>query len=429
MFAKTILSEKFSIFLVFVGGGLFIGFITAFLWNSYIFDFNQSIDSEKFGQFGDIVGGVIGSIWALAGVILFYISLKEQRKIIDTSIESIKQQEIALKQQQKSIDIQNEDLELQRDEIQKTRAVLEEQRNVAKEQSIILKAQHFESNFYALVELNQKIKSNLLRSHEGKNHFSEIVGELRNNLVNSWCPVSSYFICKKKYLQVFFKHKDVLGHYFKTIDRVFQTVENSQFDDSNKFFYLKTLRSQLTESELILLYYHSTTEFGDTLYSFSLKYNIFKHLPFTSKLECNFLTCDNFDSNSSRIVLIKKLDQYLSEQLKYLSDITTEENRLSHEIKTDRFIFIIELIDDGDMQIVFHFQDDKILKALSLRANELISFLEFYLYDRLFFSHYIDCEDLNNKIVVTKRETLVLSDKVEFIIKTTRDVYLCADRY
>lgn len=74
---KRFLSEKASIILIFFGVGLFALGLVLFIWIEFQLSFNTPINNEKIGQFGDFIGGIVGSIWALAGVILFYVALTE----------------------------------------------------------------------------------------------------------------------------------------------------------------------------------------------------------------------------------------------------------------------------------------------------------------------------------------------------------------
>lgn len=62
-----------------------------------MFNFDVPIKTDVFGQFGDIVGGVIGSLWALAGVILFYAGLTEQRKDIQTNQNALEKTNFCFK--------------------------------------------------------------------------------------------------------------------------------------------------------------------------------------------------------------------------------------------------------------------------------------------------------------------------------------------
>ncbi len=43
---------------------------------------------ENFAKFGDFIGGLVGSLWAFAGVLLFYVALMYKRRELDETIRS-----------------------------------------------------------------------------------------------------------------------------------------------------------------------------------------------------------------------------------------------------------------------------------------------------------------------------------------------------
>ena len=88
--------------------------VITFLWIDFDFNYENKINSEKFGQFGDFLGGVVGSLWALAGVLLFYKALSEQREDIKTNKQALKLQVEALNQQVEQFKIQTGELESSR---------------------------------------------------------------------------------------------------------------------------------------------------------------------------------------------------------------------------------------------------------------------------------------------------------------------------
>lgn len=106
----SFLTEKFSKILLIIGQIIFLLSSIAFIWHDWYFDFNNSINSEKFSHFGDLIGGLIGSIWALAGVILFYVALTEQRSDFKTNREVLNTQAEALKQQIVEFELQRQEL-------------------------------------------------------------------------------------------------------------------------------------------------------------------------------------------------------------------------------------------------------------------------------------------------------------------------------
>ena len=69
-----------------------VGFIitAVFIWVLWdLYSIGGDIDAEDMaqtGQVGDFFGGVVGSIWALAGVFLYFSAIKMQRKELSNQI-------------------------------------------------------------------------------------------------------------------------------------------------------------------------------------------------------------------------------------------------------------------------------------------------------------------------------------------------------
>lgn len=167
---------------VFAVGGIFFiilaasTFLTLGDWT-----FSKTLNEEKIGQFGDFIGGTIGSLFSLAGVILFYVALKEQRKDININQENLKLQNITLNQQV-------EEFKAQKTELIETRKVYEEQtilfreqttiykqqNKELKEQTNIAKLQQFDSSFFSYLKVFIELKNTLNNKSDSKNYFSEI---------------------------------------------------------------------------------------------------------------------------------------------------------------------------------------------------------------------------------------------------------------
>ena len=86
------------------------------------------MSEEKVGQFGDFVGGFIGTILAFAASLLYLLALREQRK--DVRIN------------QRSLQKQTEEFQNQVSELQQSRRAYEKQLEM-------MKMQQFDSNFYS----------------------------------------------------------------------------------------------------------------------------------------------------------------------------------------------------------------------------------------------------------------------------------------
>ena len=145
-----------------------------FLWNETL-NIEKEINHSKFGTFGDFFGGVIGSMWSLGGVLLFYYALREQRKDFKTNKE-------ALGEQVKALNLQSEEFKLQREELYQSRKVFTEQAKT-------LKQQRLESTYFALIELYNKIIISLDSHTQTKNYFKDFrtefetkIGSVRNSV-------------------------------------------------------------------------------------------------------------------------------------------------------------------------------------------------------------------------------------------------------
>ena len=93
------------------------------------------------GNLEIFIGGVAGALWALAGVILFYLALEKQKE---------------------SIGIQLETLTAQKDELRLTREELKETKLIFKEQSETQILIQFETSFHNLIQL--------FRDHIGRHY-------------------------------------------------------------------------------------------------------------------------------------------------------------------------------------------------------------------------------------------------------------------
>ena len=268
-----ILSEKKSIRLLSTGVILFfLGFIL-FLWKESI-SFNSEVNSEKFSQFGDFIGGIIGSIWSLAGVILFYVALTEQKKDIQINRQTLETQVEALQQQIKEFELQ--------------RIELEETRKVFIEQSITLKNQRFENTFFQLLSLHHEIidKLNFSRSGgfrgsinlEKREVLTQAFIDLNDRIesINSIDTQDGYGqmistpnepktleIAESRLMEAYdtfyFKdYKQLLSHYFRNIYHVFKFIfTNKLIEKKEKQFYASIVRAQLSSDELFLILYNS----------------------------------------------------------------------------------------------------------------------------------------------------------------------------
>jgi hypothetical protein len=372
---NTIFKRESASFILIIIGIFFIVFaLITFLWLDYNIDLKSQINAEKFAQFGDFIGGLVGSIWALAGVLLFYIALTEQRKEIKINQEALKLQINALNQQVR-------EFELQRKELESSRKIYEEQNKT-------LKTQQFESTFYSLLKVHTGIKDKLDGLQTGIDFFKKIFQEL----VGDYDPKTRINIhhngMVEKYSILFNVNRGYLAHYFKSFYRILKIIDSNQtFDNKEKTFYAKILRSQLTDYEQLILYYNSHSVYGQKSQPLILKYNLLKHLPIFNKPEFSYFL--NIQKNSDILTFADYLNQFLSKHINESYDLAFEQDRIVETFMP--FNCLVGIFFQGTrIDLKVFCKKDISENKIFLSGEQFHDFLLTYVFEKIVFNTYLE---------------------------------------
>lgn len=354
---NTIFNEKTA------SNSIIIGFIISLIMllffifkGSYEFVLNDDISEEKIGQFGDFIGGVIGTLFSLVGVILFYIALKEQRTDFKTNQDALKMQLIAFEQQIKEFD-------LQREELKETRKIFEQQTKT-------MKSQQFESNFYSLLNVFISIQVNFL----SKNLFTTTINEIKAKIPQTDYR-SCYDIINSEYLNSYLANRADLAKYFMTLYRLFKIIEESpNLNESEKIYYHKILRSQINKDELLVLYYNYHSEFGKKPVPIALKYEYFKHLELFSKFEFEA----TFNLDTTEIIhfnkILPRINDLIIRNIEKAKQISDEEVKEEIELFKDVYAGIY-IEEDIEIRLVIKNNNSKIGNMDVGRYKEVFKYI------------------------------------------------------
>lgn len=268
-FRRLLYVESFSVTIVAVAFiALFFSalfFIVCGDWH-----FSTTMSEEKVGQFGDFVGGFIGTILAFAASLLYLLALREQRK--DVRIN------------QRSLQKQTEEFQNQVSELQQSRRAYEKQLEM-------MKMQQFDSNFYSYFNIYLEIKTTITeKKSNGKSILNDFLSQISNNLqisqLSGKSEYEAYEIASQEYCKAVMSNNFVLSHYFRTFYRLATLALSAPIgDEVGKMKYVKIIRSQLTEEELLVLYYNSHSRYAGQSRQLLYEYNILKHLSPLHKFE------------------------------------------------------------------------------------------------------------------------------------------------
>jgi hypothetical protein len=331
---KRYLTENNSIKVIITGFVIIFLGIFIFIWYQLSNFRISSFDTEKFSQFGGFIGGVVGSLWSLAGFILFYVALGKQKDDLEINRNGLKAQIDALNQQTEEFKAQKEELE--------------ETRKVYKEQSKTQTLQRFENTFFNMLTLHHqiveaidldykeflgvnsiydvflrnsnerlRIGSEIYKSRDVfkatylhleyvlKNDYhinikkeETVVISLDSNNNNNNFAINKSEFKKLNFIDIesetnfgeiylFFYNKlnTDFGHYFRNLYRMIKMIDEQKFGEETfekefekKYYYTSIIRAQLSDYEIKWLFFNCIFNYGEKFKPLLEKYSFFKIL-------------------------------------------------------------------------------------------------------------------------------------------------------
>lgn len=277
---------KTKLFLISIGFILF-GVVIAlfFIVSSYIDGYwifgKNEIDFDVTGQFGNFIGGVVGTIFSLFGTVLIFFSFKEQTEQNSRQAFESKFYEL--------VRIHNDNVKELQLNGNKGRAVFENLitplRSLFIETELVLGL--IKNGNFNVVD------SELKHTFEGiQKHLNELKSEeikllahqisygyffygrenyfLTNNQDDILYSINSAVANKMRTDRLvgidFIKDMQpvnaLLGHYFRHLFQIIKIVAECHLMENEKYHYAKIIRSLLSDNEQILLYYNSLSLLG-----------------------------------------------------------------------------------------------------------------------------------------------------------------------
>lgn len=193
-----------------------------------------SIGKSSFGEWGDFFGGVLNPILTF----LMFMGL------LITIV-------------------------IQQTELQESRVELRRSADALRDQNESLRKQNFENTFFQMLEIHNQIVNAIdLVSEQGRvtrgrdcfsvfyTRFNKIYRENKEKANGKYTEES---VLKLAY-QLFWKeHQTELGHYFRYLYNVVRFIKESKQVDGP---YLRLIRAQLSDQELLLLFYNCVSDNG-----------------------------------------------------------------------------------------------------------------------------------------------------------------------
>ena len=196
---------------------------------------------------------------------------------------------------------QKEELKLQREELAQTREELKGQREEFEEQNKTMKRQRFENTFFNMLSLQQDIVANISfdevktifdfnahtqeaqrTSYNGRTLFREMYLNLKVAIdtKHSYQGVKSAIQANNYNVYSYIPATTRFDHYFRHLYHIFKYVDTSDLiPDDERYEYACIVRSQLSDYELVMLFYNCLSTNGkDKFKPLIERYSIFNNL-------------------------------------------------------------------------------------------------------------------------------------------------------
>lgn len=223
----------------------------------------SNVNDSKLGNLGSLISGTVGVFWSAVSILLVFIALGLQRK---------------------ELSLQREDLELTRNELKGQRTEMEMQ-------NYTLKQQRFENTFFHMLNLHNEIVDKISITdhgvvHEKRNFFIYAFAKLQEKREGDLSASyendeDTLEVITEAYNNFNLEFGSYLNHYFRNLYHIYKYLfQSSLITESEKHFYSNIVRAQLSNYELVLIFYNCLIEgFGFPKFMFlEQEYEILKNL-------------------------------------------------------------------------------------------------------------------------------------------------------
>lgn len=178
---------------------------------------------------------------------------------------------------------------LQRKELGLTRIELDRSASALEAQNEYLKRQNFESSFFRMLELHNLITNSIDlvtkdgRITRGRDCFVVFKNRF-DSFYNRKTDMSAGDIDRIRHAYVLFwnQHRSELGHYYRYLYNVVRFLKES---DYSKEYYVKILRAQLSDQELVVIFYNCLSLHGAKFKRLAEEFALFDNLPLNLLLD------------------------------------------------------------------------------------------------------------------------------------------------
>ncbi|HQY44224.1 MAG TPA: putative phage abortive infection protein [Paracoccaceae bacterium] len=187
--------------------------------------------------------------------------------------------------------LQRSEIRISKDELERTKILIEKQQEQINRQIEDGKILSFEQSFFKQIELLNTIISGI-ESHS----YNQAIGIDRRTIgrdVISFLVIRLTENLRPDYEGFYERNGNKIGHYYRVMYNILSFIDRSC--PSDKPFYSRIVRAQLSNSEVQILFHNCLSKYGEKMKPLVEKYSMLKHFSPTDAVAWEILNYDKYD--------------------------------------------------------------------------------------------------------------------------------------
>ncbi len=250
---------NFAKALLYIGTGILI--ISLIIFVIQYFSLGSMFDSKVASELGGYIGGFVGVFWTGAGAILVYATFQEQKKLLEkqqfeSSFFKMLDTYNSLLNSMKADKTRNKGNEEIKNGKEYISWVWSEFRNGVEDVSFWIMLFESNSPIKEIVKLTKDFEEfNKLGIPTDIEDYMKCQRRLDFEILKKTDKSDEFYFAQFDYF--FNKYKSTMEPYCRFISNIMKYVEGENCDEQSSYKYLRILWSQMTEEELVILFYYS----------------------------------------------------------------------------------------------------------------------------------------------------------------------------
>lgn len=238
-------------------------FFVVLFWQNREWNCSWPIDNGLMGNYGDLIGGVVGTIVAFYSAYLLVRTFQSQETVNRNVIETNKN----IVQANNEVSLVNQNLLY----------------------NTLLEV--FNNKFECFISGYQKAIDNYVFKDDnfeliGRKAFEKLSDEfVKIDFDNKNDYLRRCQSAVSDYMEFYSNNRLYLAVHFRMLYLLASLVSASDLNKDDKVLYAKLVRGQLSESEMTMLRYNCHSEYGEKMQKYCNEFNLIKHLPVMQLLE------------------------------------------------------------------------------------------------------------------------------------------------